>query len=61
MCRVLKVNTTDSNHNLVIAPNILDRDFYAGLADKKYVGWSMDDHMRVSLVNDALDMANKPR
>ena len=88
MRRKFKVNTTDSNHNLPIAPNILDRDFYAGLADKKYVGdityihtsegwlylatvidlfsrkvvgWSMDDHMRVSLVNDALDMAIKRR
>jgi len=36
--RKFKVNTTDSNHNLAIEPNILDRDFYAGLADKKYVG-----------------------
>ena len=88
MRRKFKVNTTDSNHNLPVAPNILDRDFYAGLADKKYVGdityihtaegwlylatvidlfsrkvvgWSMDDHMRVSLVNDALDMAIKRR
>jgi len=88
MRRKFKVNTTDSNHNLPIAPNILDRDFYAGLADKKYVGdityihtaegwlylatvidlfsrkvvgWSMDDHMRVSLVNDALDMAIRRR
>ena len=23
------VNTTDSNHNNEIAPNLLDRDFYA--------------------------------
>lgn len=88
MKRKFKVNTTDSNHDLPIAPNILDRDFYAGLADKKYVGdityihtaegwlylatvidlfsrkvvgWSMDNHMRVSLVNDALDMAIKRR
>jgi transposase InsO family protein len=88
MRRKFKVNTTDSKHNLPVAPNILDRDFYAGLADKKYVrdityihtaegwlylatvidlfsrkvvGWSMDDHMRVSLVNDALDMAIKRR
>ena len=28
----------DLNHNLPIAPNILDRDFYSGLADTKYVG-----------------------
>jgi len=88
MKRRFKVNTTDSNHNLPIAPNILDRDFYSGLADTKYVGdityihtaegwlylatvidlfsrkvvgWSMDDNMRVSLVNDALEMAIKRR
>jgi len=77
-------NTTDSNHNLPIAPNILNRDFYASNSDEKYVGdityiptgegwlylatvidlysrkivgWSMDDTMKVSLVNDALNMA----
>lgn len=77
-------NTTDSNHNLPIAPNILNRDFYASNPDEKYVGdityiatgegwlylatvidlysrkivgWSMDDTMKVSLVNDALSMA----
>jgi len=77
-------NTTDSNHNLPIAPNLLNRDFYASAPDTKYVGdityistgegwlylatvidlysrkvvgWSMDDTMRVSLVNDALNMA----
>lgn len=76
-------NTTDSNHNLPIAPNILNRDFYASNPDEKYVGdityvptaegwlylstvidlysrkvvgWSMDDTMKVSLVNDALNM-----
>ncbi len=79
-----KINTTDSNHNLPIAPNILNRDFYASAPDEKYVGdityiptnegwlylatvidlysrkivgWSMDDTMKVSLVNDALKMA----
>ena len=31
-------NTTDSNHNLPISPNILKRDFYASAPDKKYVG-----------------------
>ena len=31
-------NTTDSNHNLPIAPNILNRDFYASKANEKYVG-----------------------
>ena len=77
-------NTTDSNHNLPIAANILNRDFYASNPDEKYVGdityiptgegwlylatvidlysrkivgWSMNDTMKVSLVNDALDMA----
>lgn len=81
-------NTTDSNHNLPIAPNILNRDFYASNPDEKYVGdityvstgegwlylatvidlysrrvvgWSMDDTMKVSLVNDALNMAIKHR
>ena len=81
-------NTTDSNHNLPIAPNILNRDFYANYPDEKYVGdityihtgegwlylatvidlysrkvvgWSMDDTMKVSLVNDALNMALKHR
>ena len=84
MRKKFKVNTTDSNHNLPIAPNILDRDFNSEIADTKYVGdityihtaqgwlylatvidlfsrkvvgWSMDDNMRVSLVNDALEMA----
>jgi putative transposase len=85
-------NTTNSNHNLPIAPNILNRDFYASNPDEKYVGdityistgegwlylatvidlysrkvvgWSMSDNMKVSLVNDALQMAlqhrNPPR
>ena len=81
-------NTTDSNHNLPIAPNILNRDFYASNPDEKYVGdityvptaegwlylstvidlysrkvvgWSMDDTMKVSLVNDALKMAIRHR
>ena len=88
MRKKFKVNTTDSTHNLPIAPNVLDRDFHSGLADTKYVGdityihtaegwlylatvidlfsrkvvgWSMDDNMRVSLVNDALEMAIKRR
>jgi len=88
MRKKFKVNTTDSNHNLPIAPNVLDRDFYSGSADTKYVGdityihtaegwlylatvidlfsrkvvgWSMDDNMRVSLVNDALEMAIQRR
>jgi transposase InsO family protein len=88
MKRRFKVMTTDSNHNLPIAPNILKRDFYASSVDKKYVGdityiptsegwlylatvidlysrkivgWSMDDKMKVSLVNDALKMALRTR
>ena len=83
-----KINITDSNHNLPIAPNILNRDFYASAPDEKYVGdityiptnegwlylatvidlysrkivgWSMDDTMKTSLVNDALNMAIKNR
>ena len=31
-------NTTDSNHNLAIAANILNRDFYASNPNEKYVG-----------------------
>jgi len=31
-------NTTYSNHNLPIAPNILNRDFYTSAPDTKYVG-----------------------
>lgn len=84
MKRRFKINTTDSNHNLPVAPNLLNRDFNASLPDTKYVGdityiptnegwlflaividlysrrvvgWSMDDNMRVALVNDALKMA----
>ncbi len=79
-----KINTTNSNHNLPVAPNLLNRDFYASYPNEKYVGdityiptnegwlylatvidlysrrivgWSMDDTMKVSLVNDALNMA----
>lgn len=33
-----KINTTDSNHDLPIANNILNRDFYSGTPDTKYVG-----------------------
>jgi len=81
-------NTTDSNHNLPIANNILNRDFYASnpnekwvgdityiptgegwlylatvidLYSRKVVGWSMADNMKVSLVNDALNMAIQQR
>jgi len=84
MKRRFKINTTDSNHHLPIAPNILNRDFYSFSPNSKYVGdityiptnegwlylatvidlysrkivgWSMDKHMKTSLVNDALVMA----
>jgi len=76
--------TTNSNHNLPIAPNHLDRQFtvaepnqaYVGdityihtqegwlylavvidLYSRQVVGWSMAEHMRAKLVNDALSMA----
>ncbi len=88
MKRRFRVMTTDSKHNLPIAPNVLNRDFYASKADEKYVGdityiptsegwlylatvidlysrkivgWSMDETMKVSLVNDALKMALENR
>lgn len=81
-------NTTDSNHNLPIAPNLLNQDFYASFPNEKYVGdityistgegwlylatvidlysrkvvgWSMSDQMKISLVNDALNMALRHR
>jgi transposase InsO family protein len=38
MKRKFKVVTTDSNHDLPIAPNILDRDFNVSAPDKVYVG-----------------------
>ena len=76
--------TTDSNHSLPVAPNLLDRKFsppqpnthYVGdityiptqegwlylatvidLYSRQVVGWSMAEHMKASLVNDALLMA----
>jgi transposase InsO family protein len=76
--------TTNSRHDLPIAPNHLDRQFavkqrnqvYAGdvtyihtqegwlylavvidLFSRQVVGWSMAEHMRAKLVNDALLMA----
>ena len=81
-------NTTDSNHNLPIAENLLNREFSTNIPDSKYVGdityihtkqgwlylatvidlysrkivgWSMDDNMRTSLVNNALLMALQHR
>lgn len=38
MKRRFRIMTTDSNHNFPIAPNILNRDFYASKIDEKYVG-----------------------
>ena len=76
--------TTNSNHDLPVAENLLDRQFkvdkanqvYAGdityihtqegwlylavvidLYSRQVVGWSMAEHMRAKLVNDALVMA----
>jgi transposase InsO family protein len=81
-------NTTDSKHNLPIAPNLLNREFEASIPDTKYVGdityistkqgwlylatvidlysrkivgWSMDDTMQTTLVNNALLMAIRHR
>ncbi len=81
-------NITDSNHNLPVANNILNQDFYSSNPNEKYVGdityistqegwlylalvidlysrkvvgWSMDDNMKVSLVNNALKMALRHR
>ena len=78
------VVTTDSKHNLPIAPDLLKRDFAANSPNLKWtsdityiatdegwlylvafidlhsrmiVGWSMQPHMRASLVTDALRMA----
>ena len=78
------IATTNSNHKLPIAPNLLDRQFtmqqpnqaYVGdityiytlegwlylavvidLYSRQVVGWSMAEHMRAKLVNDALLMA----
>ena len=81
-------STTDSAHDLRIAPNLLDRRFNVDLPNRvwvgditylptgagwaylavlidlhsrKVVGWALDDHMRTSLVQEALDMAVKLR
>jgi putative transposase len=81
------VRTTDANHTLPIAPNLLEQKFdqarapnqiwvtdityvetdegwlyvaaIKDLFNKKIVGWSMQDHMRTSLVSQALWMAVK--
>jgi transposase InsO family protein len=96
VCKLMKIHhlkcktkrkfkvTTDSTHDLPIAPNLLNRNFamtkpnevYVGdityiwtqegwlylavvidLFSRQVVGWSMDDSMKVKLVNDALLMA----
>jgi transposase InsO family protein len=78
------IATTNSNHKLPIAPNLLDRQFTMQQPNQAYVGdityiytlegwlylavvidlyslqvvdWSMAEHMRAKLVNDALLMA----
>lgn len=81
------IRTTDSNHQLPIAPNLLEQRFndttapnqvwvtdityvatdegwlyVAAIKDlftKKIVGWAMEEHMRTSLVSQALWMAVK--
>jgi len=76
--------TTDSNHNLPIAENLLNRQFESNrpnavwcaditylwtlqgwlylavvidLYSRKVVGWAMDNHLKASLVKEALMMA----
>ena len=83
-----KIKTTDSDHELPISPNLLNRNFKVNkpnkvwvsdityvhtmegwlflciiidLYSRKIVGWSMKDHMRASLVIDALKMAYNSR
>jgi putative transposase len=88
-CRTKRrfVRTTDGNHSLPIAPNLLEQRFNQATApnqvwvtdityvpteegwlyvaaikdlfNKKIVGWAMMDHMRTSLVSQALWMAVK--
>jgi putative transposase len=73
MARPRRVRTTDSHHDLPIAPNLIARNFTAAapnrvwLADityiptaegcRKIVGWAMRDHMQVELASAALTMA----
>ena len=76
--------TTDSDHDLLLAPNVLDRRFdgwapdrvwvaditylrtdegwlylacVMDLGSRRIVGWSLSDHMRASVVCDALTSA----
>lgn len=82
------VATTKSNHSLTVAPNILNRDFYAekpntkwvsditylwtnegwlyiaavlDLFSRRVVGWSIADHMKTDLVENAFMMAKTRR
>jgi len=82
--RKYRPRTTDSDHTLPIAANLLQRDFTAAAPNRKWVadityiataegwlylavvmdlfsrmivGWSMADHLKASLVCDALKMA----
>ena len=59
-------NTTDSNHSLPVADNVLNREFLEGwvyvaavldLFSRRIVGFAIAEHMRESLINDALQMA----
>jgi len=38
MKRRFKISTTNSRHNLPIAPNRINRDFYSSSSDKVYLG-----------------------
>ena len=82
--RKYRPRTTDSDHALPVAANLLQRDFTAAAPNRKWVadityiataegwlylavvmdlfsrmivGWSMADHLKASLVCDALKMA----
>ena len=86
--RKFRVRTTDSNHDLPVAANLVDRQFradapnelwvsdityiptgegwlyLASIVDvfsRRVVGWSMEAHMRTSLVLAALTMALRDR
>ena len=55
--RKFKIITTDSKHNLPIAPNKLERNFSADYPDEKYVGdityiWTTEGWMYLAVVID---------
>lgn len=55
--RKFKVSTTDSNHDLPVAPNLLARDFSANKPNLKYVGdityvWTKEGWMYLAVVID---------